>query len=378
MKKIFTTHTGSLPRPDSLLHLIRIRENGRELNPNEYQKELYEAVKGVVERQNQVGIDIINDGEMGKVTYATYVKDRINGFGGLGQCPGMGDIDDYPSYLYDYFENDGAAFKEIKVPACIGELSIKNEDDLDMQLKLLSNISEKVKHVDRFFTSASPGIIALYFQDNYYSSYDKYIDAITSVMKVEYEKIHKSGNILQLDCPDLAYGRHTKYFANKSLSDFKKILCKNINAINKALENIPKERVRAHICWGNYEGPHHKDVELKEIINNIMELNVGAVCLEAANPRHQHEWKVLDKVKIPDDLIIIPGVIDTCTNYIEHPEVVADRILHYIDIVGVDRVIAGTDCGFATFANLRTVDPEIAWSKLKSLTEGAKLAVSLV
>lgn len=372
--RILTTHTGSLPRPSELLKLHEEIEGGKAIDMDNFYSVVTRATEKIVKRQLEVGLDIVNDGEMGKVGYATYVMNRLKGFGASGRRPGLGDLYDFPDYFKLFSVHEGAYLTNLKLPACIDTVDWKNFEDLQYEINIFKEITNIQKPYERFLSAASPGVIALYFENKFYDSKRDYVMALAEVMKREYMHIYESGCILQLDCPDLAYGRHTDRFLNQDVNKFLEDVELNIEAINLSISEIPPEQVRLHICWGNYAGPHHKDIDLKDILSIIFKANVQGLCFEAANPRHEHEWHVFEKLKLPSDTVIIPGVIDTCTNYIEHPEVVADRIERFARLVGKENVIAGTDCGFATFAGFITVDPDIAWSKLQSLTDGAKLA----
>jgi 5-methyltetrahydropteroyltriglutamate--homocysteine methyltransferase len=368
--RILTTHVGSLPRSAEVTEVLFARDKGEKLG-HEADKTITDAVAWVVEKQKQVGIDVINDGEMNKISYATYIKDRLTGFAGdTPREPGQ-DLLDFPSLLKKLA--DGGKTAQYQRPRCQGEIAVKDMKPLQIDVANLTAAADRAGVDETFMNAASPGVIALFQPNDYYPGYDAYLEALAEGMRAEYEGIVNAGIILQIDAPDFGMGRHTMY-KDKSAGDYLKLVEKHVEVTNHALRNIPKDRVRLHMCWGNYEGPHHHDVPLADLLPVAAKLNVGALLIEGANPRHSHEWKVFKDVKIPDDLIIIPGVLSTTSNYIEHPEVVADRICNYANVIGRERVIAGTDCGFGTFAGFGPVEPEISYMKLASMVEGAKIA----
>jgi len=369
--RILTTHTGSLPRTPELLDMIKAREAGEPVDAARFEAAAAEATRQVVQKQIDCGLDIVNDGEVGKIGYSTYVKDRLSGFDREGQFPPITDLLDFPTYAMRVVADEG--LRMLKTPACGSPIGWKDRDAIAKDIARFKAALAGKRPQDTFMTAASPGVIALFLENKYYPSDDDYLDALAEVMKDEYEAIHKAGVVLQLDCPDLGVGRHSR-FATASAADFVKILERHVAAINRAVANIPADRIRLHLCWGNYEGPHHHDVPLRDIIGSVLQAKVGAVSFEAANPRHEHEWAVFKDVKLPPGKVLIPGVIDSSTNYIEHPEVVAQRIVRFAETVGRENVIAGVDCGFATFAAMMPVDPAIAWAKLASLAEGARIA----
>jgi 5-methyltetrahydropteroyltriglutamate--homocysteine methyltransferase len=371
-EKILTTHTGSLPRPKELLELLKAKDDGRPVDAGQLEQAIAGATREVIRKQIENGIDVINDGEMSKIGYSTYVKDRLRGFNGVGSFPPTSDGGDFPEFI-ERFIAEAQAVITLKTPACDGPVSWR---DLEATRKDIGRFKEALagqKPQEAFMTSASPGVIALFLENQHYPSHEKYLEVLADVMREEYEAIHKAGFILQLDCPDLAVGRHSR-FASSSTAEFLKIAELHIAAINRAVANIPADRIRLHLCWGNYEGPHHHDIPLAEIIRPVFAANVGAISFEAANPRHEHEWAIFEKIKLPHGKAIVPGVIDSCTNYIEHPDLVAQRIVRFAKLVGRENVIAGTDCGFATFAAYTPIVPAIAWAKLRSLSEGAAIA----
>jgi 5-methyltetrahydropteroyltriglutamate--homocysteine methyltransferase len=327
------------------------------------------AVADVVHKQLDAGLDVINDGEAGKVGYSTYVATRLTGFGGEGNAlrRGPSDLWEFPAYAQRRQRTSGPT------PACTGPITYRDRTAVQTDLDNLTAATQGVDATEVFVSAASPGVISLFLANQYYPSHEAYLMAIADAMKTEYDAIHQAGFLLQLDCPDLAMGRHIQ-FPDASLEEFKRNAELHVAALNHALADVPPERVRLHLCWGNYEGPHHHDVPLREIIGIALSAKPTALSFEGANPRHEHEWRVFEEVGLPEEKVIIPGVVDSTTNYIEHPEVVAQRIVRYAQVVGKERVIAGTDCGFATFAASNTVDPAIAWAKLGALAEGAHLA----
>ena len=370
--KILTTHTGSLPRPNALLDLLKAKDDGQAIDAAKFETTAMEATKDIVRKQIESGIDIVNDGEMSKIGYSTYVKDRLVGFNGVGSFPPTSDFNDFPEFV-ERFVSEAQAVVTLKTPACDGPVAWKDLEAAEKDIKRFKAALVGQRPREAFMTAASPGVIALFLENKHYASYEKYLEALADVMKKEYQAVHNAGFILQLDCPDLAVGRHTR-FAQNTTAEFVKVVELHVAAINRAIANIPPDRIRLHLCWGNYEGPHHHDVPLRDIIEPVFTANVGAVSFEAANPRHEHEWTIFEKIKLPPGKFLIPGVIDSCTNYIEHPDLVAQRIVRFTKLVGRENVIAGTDCGFATFAAYTPIVPAIAWAKLLALSEGAGIA----
>jgi 5-methyltetrahydropteroyltriglutamate--homocysteine methyltransferase len=338
-------------------------------DPAAFAVRVREAVAEVVRQQYEVGVDVVNDGEMGKISYATYVKDRLTGFEGEGGFPPASDVREYPECDPFY----GTRRPTLKTPACTGPIAYKNMEAVQADITNFTLAAEGMKPEDTFLSAASPGVIALFLENHYYPNDEAYLYALADAMKVEYSAIHQAGFVLQVDCPDLAAGRHTR-FAEASLEAFRKHAALHVEALNHALAAIPPERTRLHLCWGNYEGPHHHDVPLKDMIDIVLKTRPAAISFEAANPRHAHEWKVFEGVKLPEGKVLIPGVLDTTTNFIEHPELVAERIIRFATLVGRESVIAGTDCGFSTFAGSTRVAPRIVWAKLEAMVEGARLA----
>jgi 5-methyltetrahydropteroyltriglutamate--homocysteine methyltransferase len=366
--RILTTHTGSLPRPDGLDEQLTALDRGAlsEADHETLPGRVREAVDAIVRRQVEVGLDVIDDGEMSKFGYATYVKQRLTGFDGEDQPLALSEFADFPTFTMK-------TALSVTNPACTGAVTFCGQDAVDSDIANLTAALEASPAEEAFMNAASPGIIADYLVNQHYATEEEYLYAIADAMKHEYDAIVKAGFVLQLDCPDLALGRH---FLAKPLTtgEFRRKVAKRIEVLNHALRDIPADRARMHVCWGNYESPHHHDIPLGEIIDLVLTARPAGLLVEAANPRHEHEWRVFEDLALPEGKILIPGVIDTLSSYIEHPQVVADRIVHYAQAVGEHSVIAGTDCGFATFANFTPVNPEIAWAKLRSLVEGAALA----
>ncbi len=368
-ERILTTHTGSLPRAADLTTMLEALDAGNVPDAAAFEARVRRAVADVVRQQVETGVDVVNDGEQGKVGYSTYVRHRLTGFGGQSAVPGRADWADFP---------EAAARSErrstISRPACDGPIEWKDRTAGQKDLANLRAATDAAPPTEAFMTAASPGVIAHFLPNRHYPSREAYLARLVDVMKDEYDAIHRAGFILQVDCPDLAMGRHLA-FSELSNAEFVKIAEANVEALNHALRDIPSDRMRLHLCWGNYEGPHHRDIPLREILPVALRARPQALSFEGANPRHEHEWVVFEEIRLPDDRVIIPGVLDSTTNFIEHPELVAQRIARYAKIVGRERVMAGTDCGFATFArSVNQVEPEIAWAKFKSMVDGARLA----
>jgi 5-methyltetrahydropteroyltriglutamate--homocysteine methyltransferase len=369
--RILTTHVGSLPRSSDAVALLLRKERREPYDPAEFDRAIKQAVADIVARQAAIGIDIVSDGETSKIGYATYAKDRYTGFGGEFQPKPHLDVADFPE-----FRKRMAAFlgpSTFRRECCVGAVAPKDQLALKHDLENFKAALAGQKVVAGFLTAASPGVISSFLHNEYYPSHEAYIDALATALTPEYEAIENAGFVLQLDCPDLAMSRHTG-FQDLSEAQFLKRAEFHIERLNQALANIPSEKIRLHLCWGNYEGPHDFDVGVEKLLPIIRKSKAGAISFEAANPRHEHEWIHWRDAKLPDDKMLIPGVIDTSTNYVEHPELVAQRIERYANVVGRDRVIAGTDCGFGTFAGAGKIDPGIAFKKLKSLVEGALIA----
>ena len=372
LKKISVTHVGSLPRKQEVVDFIFARENNQKYNQDDFDNVMNKAVLETVKKQVDSGVDIVSDGETSKISYATYVKDRYNGFSGDSPRNAPADLKLFPSFLKRLADDGGTP--TYARPMCTDRVSSKGQIDLNKDIFNLKT-AMKICNVSKgFMNAASPGVISLFLQNQFYSSREEYLAALADVMKTEYETIIGSGLYLQLDCPDLALSRHM-LFNDLSDDEFIKIAELHIETLNYALRDIPEEKVRVHICWGNYEGPHCCDIDMNKVFSTLMKAKAQFLLFETSNPRHAHEWEVFKnrKSEIPDNKILVPGVVDTTTNFIEHPELVRQRIERFINIVGEDRVVAGTDCGFGTFAGFGAVDPEIAYAKLSTLSEGAAL-----
>ena len=373
LNKILTSHVGSLPRSQEVVDFIFARENNQNYDEKSFDECMQRNVLSTVEKQKNSGIDIVSDGETSKISYATYVKDRYTGFSGDTPRNAPEDLKLFPGFLQRLADEGGTP--QYARPMCTGEVKSKGQGELQKDITNLKN-AMKAKGVERgFMNAASPGVISLFLQNDFYATREAYLAALADAMREEYETIVASGLDLQLDCPDLALSRHM-LFSDLSDSEFIKIAESHMEALNHALKNVPSEKVRIHICWGNYEGPHVCDIDMNKVFGTLMKANAQYTLFETSNPRHAHEWTVFRdrKNEIPDDKILVPGVVDTTTNFIEHPELVAERISKFVNIVGKERVIAGSDCGFGTFAGFGAVDPDIAFAKLKSLSEGALLA----
>jgi len=370
-QRILTTHVGSLPRPANVTELIFAKEREEEFDQSDFNETIADAVKNTVARQVDVGVDIVSDGEMSKISYATYIKERISGFEGDTPRSPPKDLLDFPSFLEKQAQSGGTP--DYKRPKCTGEIRPVNPEPLEADLNNFRDALEVVDVEEAFMNSASPGVIALFQPNEYYKNHDEYLEALAEAMRVEYEGIVAAGFLLQLDSPDLGLGRHM-LFADKPDEDYQRLAGIHVEVLNHALRNIPADRVRMHVCWGNYEGPHHYDAPMSAVLPIALKANIGALLFEASNPRHAHEWTTFRDADLPDDLLLIPGVIDSTTNFVEHPELVAERICRFADIVGRERVIAGSDCGFATFAGFGAVDGEIAYAKLATMAEGAAIA----
>ena len=370
MARILTTHVGSLPRTQEVVDFIFAREREEAYDTEAFDAAMKKAVAETVAKQKAAGVDIVSDGETSKISYATYVKDRYTGFSGDSPRNAPADLKMFPGFL-ERLANEGGTPKYAR-PMCTGEVRSKGQGELEKDIENLKAAMAEAGVERGFMNAASPGVISLFLQNSFYKTREAYLAALADAMKAEYETIVASGLDLQLDCPDLALSRHMLF---NDLSDdaFIKIAHMHVEALNHALADIPQEKVRVHICWGNYEGPHCCDIPMSKMFDTLMSTKAGYVLFETSNPRHGHEWAVFKerKADIPDDKILVPGVVDTTTNFVEHPELVAQRIQRFVDIVGHDRVIAGSDCGFGTFAGFGAVDPAIAYAKLASLAEGA-------
>ena len=373
LNRILTSHVGSLPRSQEVVDFIFARENNEKYDENSFDECMQNNVLSTVEKQKKAGIDIVSDGETSKISYATYVKDRYTGFSGDSPRNAPEDLKLFPGFLQRLADEGGTP--QYARPMCTSEVKSKGQGELQKDIFNLKK-AMTANGIERgFMNAASPGVISLFLQNDFYATRDTYLAALADAMRDEYETIVASGLDLQLDCPDLALSRHM-LFSDLSDSEFIKIAESHMEALNHALKNVPAEKVRIHICWGNYEGPHCCDIDMNKVFGTLMKAKAQYILFETSNPRHAHEWTVFRdrKNEIPDDKILVPGVVDTTTNFIEHPELVAERINKFVNIVGKDRVIAGSDCGFGTFAGFGAVDPDIAFAKLESLSEGAKLA----
>jgi len=369
--RILTTHVGSLPRSQAVTDVLFAREKGEIRDRAAAASVITDAVAEVVRRQVATGIDVVSDGETNKISYATYIADRFAGFGGdTPREPGQ-DLVEFPRFMAK-LASSGATAK-YRRPRCIGEIALKDSGPLHEDLGNFRAAVDAAKPVEAFMNAASPGVLALFQPNDYYKTQDAYLEALGNAMQAEYEAIVGAGFLLQIDAPDFGMGRHTMY-RNASADEYLKAASRHVEVLNHALRNLPAERIRMHICWGNYEGPHHHDIPLEQLLPVVIKAKPQALLFEASNPRHAHEWIVFKKQKVPDDKILVPGVLSTTTNYIEHPELVAERILRFADIVGRERVMAGTDCGFGTFGGFGPVDPDIVYLKLGSLAEGARIA----
>ena len=367
-ERILTTHTGSLPRPWDLTATLEALDVGTLPDATTFERRVRDAVAEVVRKQIAAGVDIVNDGEQGKVGYSTYVRHRLTGFDGSSPVPQRADWADFPEALARHPRST------VSRPACTSAVEWRDRDAIRRDVANLRAAVAAAPPVEAFMTAASPGVIAHFLRNEHYPTRDAYLSRLADVMKEEYDAIAAAGLVLQVDCPDLAMGRHLA-FPELSTPEFLKIAAANVEALNHATRDVPPDRLRVHLCWGNYEGPHHRDIPLRDILPIVLGARATAISLEGANPRHEHEWAVFREMKLPDDKILIPGVLDSTTNFIEHPELVAQRIVRYAEVVGRERVIAGSDCGFGTFARSNPqVEPEIVWAKLAALTEGARLA----
>jgi 5-methyltetrahydropteroyltriglutamate--homocysteine methyltransferase len=373
VERILTTHTGSLPRPDRLVELMYAKEEGKPVDSRALASCVRDSVREVVERQGNVGIDVVSDGEMSKPSYATYVTERLTGFGGRSDRPKLSDLLDYPNVASAYFNDPGVLRLNMNRPACNGPVSARKTSDAATDIENFRHALAAVEVEDQFMTAASPGVVSMFLGNTYYKTEEEFLWAVAAAMKPEYEAIIEAGFVLQLDCPDLAMTRHRE-FADSPLEDFRSYVARHIEVLNAAVAHLPPERMRVHLCWGNYPGPHHRDVPLAQIIDLLLAARPHGLSFEAANSRHAHEWKVFETAKIPDGKVLIPGVLESMSNRIEHPELVAERIVRFAKVVGRENVIAGSDCGFGTFVGLALVEPEIAWAKLASLAEGAEIA----
>ena len=372
--RILTTHVGSLPRSDAVVGMLQRREKGEALDPAEFTSVVRGAVADTVKRQVELGIDVVSDGETSKMSYSTYVTDRLTGFSSEGPTetarPHL-DIAAFPEFRRKMALLTGP--RPFKRVACVGPVKVRDRTALQNDLENMRRAAAAAGPTEAFLNAASPGVVATFLPNQYFPTHEAYIEAMAEALRDEYETIAAAGFVLQVDCPDLAMARHTA-FQDISDADFLKRAQFHVETLNHALAKVPADRLRIHVCWGNYEGPHTHDVDLAKLAKIILDVNAQAFSIEAANPRHEHEWAVWKDIRLPDDKILLPGVVDTCTNYVEHPDLVAQRIVRFAEVVGRERVIASTDCGFGTFAGYGKIDPEIGWLKLGSLVEGARRA----
>ena len=371
MDKIKTTHVGSLPRSNELSELLFKKDKKEKIDLVKFDEVVRKDVEKIVKKQIELGIDIISDGEMSKISYATYVKDRIDGFSGESERRAPKDLDDFPSFKERIARTGGTP--TYTRPCCTSELKVKDTTSLAKDIKNFKDAMSANNHKEAFMNAASPGVICAFLPNKFYKNDDEYLENLSNVMKSEYEEIVSNGIYLQLDCPDLALARHMT-FKDLSEQEFLKKAEKQVEYLNHAIKNIDKSKIRMHICWGNYEGPHIHDISLNKIMPIVLKANVETILIESSNPRHSHEWQIFEDIKLPNDKMIAPGVIDSTTNFVEHPEVVKNRIIKFSKVINKDQIIAGTDCGFSTFAGFGNVDESIVYKKLESLVKGAELA----
>ena len=375
MDKIKTTHVGSLPRSNELSDLLFKKDKQEKIDVNNFDEIVKRDVKKIVKKQINLGIDFISDGEMSKISYATYVKDRIDGFSGESERKAPQDLDDFPSFKERIARSGGTP--TYTRPCCTHELKIKDTLSLTKDINNFKSALEENNHKQAFMNAASPGVISAFLPNKFYKDDDEYLDALSNIMAAEYEEIVSNDINLQLDCPDLALARHMT-FKDLSEVEFLKRAEKQIEFLNHSIKKIPSSKIRMHICWGNYEGPHSHDISLEKILPLILKANVGTYLLESSNPRHSHEWQAFEGIKVPKDKVIAPGVIDSTTNFIEHPEVVKNRLVQFSKVIDREQLMAGTDCGFSTFAGFGNVDENIVYKKLESLVIGTELASKII
>ena len=373
--KILTTHVGSLPRSKTLSEFLFAKDKGESFNLNEFDEVVSQNVHEIVKKQLDIGIDFISDGEMSKISYATYVKERINGFSGESERRAPADLDAFPEYKEKIAKSGGTP--TYTRPCCTGELSLKKNSDLLKDINNFTSALNSNNHTKGFMNSASPGVINVFLPNKYYKNDDEYLEKLSSIMSDEYETITSKNLYLQIDCPDLALARHMN-FKDIDEKSFLHRAEKQIEALNASLAAVPQDQIRIHICWGNYEGPHTFDVGLEKILPIVLKAKTKYLLIESSNPRHAHEWKVFENIKLPKDKVIVPGVIDSTSNFVEHPEVVSDRLRQFASVVPKDQIMAGTDCGFSTFAGFGKVDEKICYEKLDSLVKGAKIASNII
>ena len=369
--RFLTTHTGSLPRPPDLVQMMFAKEEGLPVDAAALAGRIHSAVAEVVDKQIAAGVDVVNDGELSKPSYATYIKDRLHGFGGTGNTFVYQDLVGFPDLAQRVFGDPGRSRR--KSPACNAPVALRDATAVQTDVKNLKDALAGADPADVFVSAASPGVVSLFFRNDFYPSEEAYLYAIADAMRSEYAALLAAGFVLQIDCPDLAMGRHIQY-AGLDLKEFRKRAAMHVEALNHALGDARPEQLRLHLCWGNYEGPHHCDVPLEDIIDIVFQARPSGIALEAANPRHAHEWELFERVKLPDGKVLIPGVIESKANFIEHPELIAQRISRYANLVGRENVIVGSDCGYGTWVGQAAVDPAVVWEKLKAMSEGARIA----
>ncbi|PWU08988.1 MAG: epoxyalkane--coenzyme M transferase [Terriglobia bacterium] len=370
-ERILTTHVGSLPRPQAVVDLLFAQDRGEPYDPNDFDRVMGDAVHDIIRRQIDAGVDIVSDGETSKISYATYIRHRLTGFEGDSARPTPRDIDELPEYR-DMLVAQGASAKYLR-PICKGPIQVRNREPLRKDIARMKEALASAGVAEGFLNAVSPGTVAVFQPNEYYPSHEAYMEALAEAMREEYETIVQSGLLLQVDCPDLAMGRHSR-FRDLSDEEFLRAAEIQVEALNHALANLPPDRIRLHICWGNYEGPHTYDIPLEMVLPLLFKARPMALLIEGANPRHEHEWEIWATQELPDDKVLAPGVLDSSCNFVEHPELVAQRIVRYANLVGRERVIAGSDCGFGTFAGFGPVHPSICWLKLRALAEGAEIA----
>ena len=369
--RILTTHVGSLPRSEAVTDMVFAEEKGERMEPEARHTLLADAVDAVVAKQCEAGVDVVSDGEMSKISYATYIKDRITGFEGDSPRQPPSDLEEYPGFLQRQAASGGTP--TYRRPQCVGEIRVKDTAPLEEDLANFREAVDRHRPAEAFMNAASPGVIALFQPNRHYPDHESYLYALAEAMRPEYEAIVAAGFLLQLDSPDLGLGRHMM-FKGQPDDAYRRQAELHVDALNHALRNVPPGRVRLHVCWGNYEGPHHHDAPMEMVLPIALKARPQALLFESSNPRHAHEWTVFAEAQLPDDKILVPGVLDSTTNFVEHPRLVAERICRFADIVGRERVIAGTDCGFSTFAGFGAVDPDITYAKLAAMAEGAAIA----
>jgi 5-methyltetrahydropteroyltriglutamate--homocysteine methyltransferase len=373
--RILTTHVGSLPRSQAVTDVVFGRENGVPLDDPDGSRTIADAVADVVRKQVAAGVDLVSDGEMSKISYATYVADRLTGFGGdTPREPGL-DLLEFPRILKKLA--DSGATAKYRRPRCVGPIGVKNTGPVQVDIGNLKAAVAGQPVAGAFINAASPGTIALFQPNDYYPTEDAYLEAVAEAMRAEYAAIVGSGLMLQIDAPDLGMGRHTMY-KHRSVEEYLALAARHVEVLNHALRDLPADRIRMHMCWGNYEGPHHHDIPMRQLLPVVLKAKPQSLLFEAANPRHAHEWKVFEELPVPEDKVLIPGVITSTTNYVDHPELVCERLVRFARIVGRERVVAGSDCGFSTFAGFGPVDPDVVYMKLEAMAHGAELATKLL